>query len=1118
MRAHFSRLLPAALLALAGCHQGPSTPDAGPVPSSPTAVSAAVDSGAITVTWTPGDGASAATEIVVARATVPAASSRPASTELQVIAGVATSETTYVDVDVEPGRFYVYAVALRSAAGRSAFTLQPDAIALSIPVSACQGTVTATDSDGDGLSDAVEAMGWSILVDEDGTGTLTNRAVKSSPFNADTDGDGLCDKEESSLRLDPRQADTDGDGLSDFDEVNRWGSSPTNVDSDGDAQGNPVFYDGSELHTFHTSPTLADTDGDGRSDFEELNQNATNALVAELPQPALGVLGPMRVGINLQYANGTTTENAVTQGFEQGVSSALSRTTESSTQHSIEEGYSVSTEASVGYPASASVEVTGTASATETYVRDTSTSVSQSSVRDSQSTYDSLSSDAISNDTTVTGGTLALDFEVRNEGTRTFQLSNVVVTALRRDRADPTRFSSVATLAFPSSADNLVLAEGQSAGPIRAQADLSAGVALDLLSNPGTLFFKAANFELTDKTGEAFSFSVGEETTSRTALLTLDYGGVRPVERFRVATNVERNASGKAAGVRLGDVLRDVLGLQPGVGYETQARLGNGRQVLTRLRDVGAQEAADGGAERFWVLFAASNPDTSLPSVADRITGSTIDFDDIILMPRDSLTLAFVADGDKDGLYEREELTYGTSDQEADSDHDGLTDFEEAREGWTVPVANAFYTAHPRVYSLPTVADADGDGWTDPVEKAHGTDPNRKDTDGDGLSDDVDPEPVKGPEGTWVTLLGTGGDDAVLQVQAHGDAVYVLGTSTGDIDGDGASGGPFVAALDAATGARRWVLQFEGSTKFAKKLAWGNGTLRWVTDVQAGALPGVTSTAVHVVTIDATGATTAVSLANAGYTGAFALNKVSAFGSMESRDDGTSVWYLAPFIQSNGNPAVLTGTLTTAGAYGSASWTSGGNASETYTLRSTSSNGTLTAIAYDYSNSSCASGSLIATSGSSYLNFCPAPQPPRFIALDRRGGVAIGFASPTGDFVELRAVVPNAATVWSTAFPTLYPAGATVTSLEADDVNQYYVGLRSLSGGGQATVAQLGPTGELLDSYLLGNSTTRVTSTRRDVVGNLFLGATSVGFPNTGTNPGGTDAVVVRNPQLLFGN
>jgi hypothetical protein len=1125
MRTPLAFAVATTLVALAACREQPgpppAEPDAGVVPGAPLTVSATLENGAVALTWTLPADPSSATEVVIARATVPSATSRPAATELQVIAGRPMTDARYLDVDVELGRFYVYAVALRSPVGRGPFTVQPDAIALSLPPSPCQRTATATDSDGDGLTDAAELAGWTVLIDEDGRGTLVQRAVKSSPFHADTDADGLCDDDESRLKLDPRQADTDGDGLSDFDEVNRWGSTPTDVDSDNDAQGNPAFYDGAELINFHTSPTLADTDGDGRSDFEELNQNSTNALVAEIPQPALGVLGRLRVGVDVQYENGTTQSNAVSQSLEQGTSTALSKTAASSNQHSVEEGFSLTASSSASFPEGGSVEVTGTVSARETYVRETSASVSRSAAADSQQTYESLTSDALTRNTTITGGTLALDFEVRNEGTRTFQLSNVVVTALRRDRADPTRFTSVATLAFPSAANNLVLAEGQAAGPLRATAAISANAALDLLGNPDTLFFQTANFSLTDKTGDAFSFSIGEETTSRTALLTLDYGGLRPLERYRVATNVERNASGKAAGVRLGDVLRDVLGLQPGTGFETATRGRGAAKVLTRLRDVGARASPDGGTERFWVLFVTTNPDPTLPPVSQRITGETIDFEDIVLLPRDAVTLAFVADVDRDGLFEREELTYGTSDLQPDSDSDGLTDFEEVRTGWTVAVDHPFYRAHPRVYPLPTTSDADGDGWTDAVEKLHGTDPNRRDTDGDGLEDDVDPVPVEGPKGTWVKVLGTAGNDAVLQVLPLGDALFVLGTSSDDLDTDGVAGGPFVMALDAATGATRWVKQLEGTTKFSKKLAVTGGLLRWVTEVQPNVLPGVGGAALYLVSLEpGTGVATTVDFTNLVSTGSHALSRVSANQFEETLSDGSAVWFVGPYTQFNNVQGLQTVGITATGTVGNSTTSSSNEPTAVLTLQATSSNGRAWATASDYRDSSCtAGGSRIFISGGSLLNTCPAPSPARLLALDRRGGIAIANSSTGSDTLQVRPIISNAVVSWTKDFIDLYPTGARVTGLEVDDVNQYYVGLKPVSGAAQAAVLVFGPSGNTLDTLRLGNATTRVTSLRRDPIGNLYLGGTSIGgFSLFGPGLGGEDLVIARNPQLTFGN
>lgn len=91
----------------------------------------------------------------------------------------------------------------------------------------------------------------------------------------DTDGDGLTDPVEAYLQTDPTKADTDGDGLSDYLEVTKLGYDPLKQDTDGngvtddredlDKDG---FSNASELAT-GTDPTLKDTDGDGLDDNVE---------------------------------------------------------------------------------------------------------------------------------------------------------------------------------------------------------------------------------------------------------------------------------------------------------------------------------------------------------------------------------------------------------------------------------------------------------------------------------------------------------------------------------------------------------------------------------------------------------------------------------------------------------------------------------------------------------------------------------------------------------------------------------------------------------------------------------------------------------------------------------
>ncbi|MEM6731093.1 MAG: hypothetical protein AAF658_06030, partial [Myxococcota bacterium] len=154
------------------------------------------------------------------------------------------------------------------------------------------GNSDSSDTDGDGLRDLEEAMGWEVTVDEQGFGTgvdaefIARREVTSDPTRPDTDGDGLLDNEEFIERSDPRRGDTDGDGLGDLEEKQRWRSSLTSVDSDGDARDPSgttlplaALFDGAEVLA-GTSPTLADTDGDGRSDFEERDVSNRDPRIA----------------------------------------------------------------------------------------------------------------------------------------------------------------------------------------------------------------------------------------------------------------------------------------------------------------------------------------------------------------------------------------------------------------------------------------------------------------------------------------------------------------------------------------------------------------------------------------------------------------------------------------------------------------------------------------------------------------------------------------------------------------------------------------------------------------------------------------------------------------------
>lgn len=114
-------------------------------------------------------------------------------------------------------------------------------------------TLDDTDSDGDGLSDLLEAV------------------AETDPAVEDTDDDGINDGQEVELDTDPLNLDTDGDTLYDGGEL-IYEADPLNPDTDGDG-----LSDGDEIYIHRTDPTTVDTDGDGVSDFDEV-EGGTNPL------------------------------------------------------------------------------------------------------------------------------------------------------------------------------------------------------------------------------------------------------------------------------------------------------------------------------------------------------------------------------------------------------------------------------------------------------------------------------------------------------------------------------------------------------------------------------------------------------------------------------------------------------------------------------------------------------------------------------------------------------------------------------------------------------------------------------------------------------------------------
>ncbi len=613
------------------------------------------------------------------------------------------------------------------------------------------------DRDGDGLTNDQETEGWDIAVDRIGLGDTVMIRVTSDPDDPDSDDDGLSDMQEY-LRTNPMEADTDGDGLSDRDELEIYLSIPTTVDSDGDsiqgATSNPQMWDGDEVMRWGTSPSLPDTDGDNRSDFDEAISNGTNPLVAQVPIVALEFAGEMDVRLNVEYVEMAGTETSYGSSFGLEMSSAASNTDRVATTNTIENSRTVSVSVGVesGWPPSASVSASFSATTTTGFSEERSASVTRSAARTAQSEFQRAQADSRSLTERASTGSLSIGMSISNPSEIAYALTNLTVSVLQWDSASQ-EFRTVGTLTPEIEEFNLAPGESR-AVPSQVSADsVNADLIREFLRDPKSLFFAVSNFDITNADGINYAF-LEETTAARTGRVTIDYGD-GTVESYRVATNVRRNADGSLAGVPLQTVFDEYLEIPfeatPWDGDDPAFSEKVGVEVLTQVRELAASERDE--PLGFWAIFS---------DVAD-IDGTYRNFGETVLQRGESLHIAYLRDRDGDGVFDREEDFHGTSDEDEDSDDDGLSDFDEVKAGWEAGVGAG--GDYPRqVYSDPLSSDADDDGLDDAAEREAGTDPHNPDTDGDEILDGADSNPLDSSNEPPVLDLSFTVDGAFVEV------------------------------------------------------------------------------------------------------------------------------------------------------------------------------------------------------------------------------------------------------------------------------------------------------------------------------------------------------------------
>jgi hypothetical protein len=624
------------------------------------------------------------------------------------------------------------------------------------------GAGTTTDTDGDGIRDAVElyiagdATSVTAAGDADGDGVANWLEVRNGtdPLDADdpvenggsttdTDGDGLTDAQEAYLGTSPLLADTDadcmkdpyadadGDGVSNYEEF-RQGTDPldandpfigggTSADADNDG-----LTDAEERRVC-TDPALADTDGDGIIDgMEDADGdglgNYTEYTHGYSPvsgnDPLVSVTDPAADSDNDGITDGNEEENG-TDPFDPN--------------HPY-----------VGGENSPDTDNDGLSDAVEAYLC-TDPNNPDSDGDGTPDGEEDSDGDGIPDEDEVEEG-----FDPRDP-------NGPVVNGDDDDDGD----------GIPNGKEVYIGTD-----PKKADSD---GDGLDDLEEitPGT---DGKITDPNDADSDDDGLNDGDELTHGTDPLDADTddGGIMDgVEVHTDGTDplVQTDDEIDTDGDGLTDWTEEDLGTDPNDPDTDDDGLNDGAEVVRGTDPLDPDTDDDGLDDGDEPTHGTDplDPDSDDDGISDgeEVDNGTDptkpDTDGDGLTDKEEVDLGTDPnnpDTDGDGLTDKEEVDLGTDPNNPDTDGDGLTDKEEVDLGTDPNNPDTDGDGledgeEQEIGTDPNNPDTDGDGLTDGLEKEVGTDPKNRDTDGDGFPDGKDRSPLR-PDSTSVFMGGGG--------------------------------------------------------------------------------------------------------------------------------------------------------------------------------------------------------------------------------------------------------------------------------------------------------------------------------------------------------------------------
>jgi len=692
-----------------------------------------------------------------------------------------------------------------------------------------------TDTDGDGLSDGDEVNATGPLAGigvtdpldtdtddggaQDGAEVLTDgtdpTAGNGLDDAIDSDGDGITDAVEGVLGTDPNDADTDNDGLTDGREVGGNGvldpgeTDPLDGDSDDDGLSDGDEVNGTGLLDSYsaTSPLDADSDGDGINDGIEagvstdgVNDGTSDAAGIAFAGTAPGFVGDADPGTTTDPNDADSDNDGLPDGAEDlngdgQTVNTIGDSTSSGTGETdpnfidtdsdgLSDGDEVSGTgplAGIGAtdPLDADTDDGGTQDGTE-LLSDGTNPTFGNAADDAAADPDG---DGLSNAQEAALGTDPNDADTDNDGIDDgSEIGNDGTVGI--DDTDPLDadsdddgLSDGAELVGQDGSPN----NGDETDPLNADSDkdgVADGTEVGLTSG--------VNGGISDGDGIVF-------TGTNLGIFTADADPTTTTD----PTDPDSDNDGLTDGVEDTDANGAVTNTIGGSGT------GGSGETDPNRADTDGDGLRDGDEVNGTGPLAVVGPTDPLDTDTD--DGGTEDGTEVLADGTDPAADASddaAADPDTDGLSNAQEAILGTDPDDADTDNDGIDDGDEVGNDATLNLGD----------TNPLDADSDDDGLADNAEllgadgvpnSGDETDPLVVDTDGDGLTDGLEsgivvPVASGTSDGNSTPFAGT--DTGSPNFDVDTDPTSTTDPTDPDTDNDGLQDGVEDADGDGSTG------------------------------------------------------------------------------------------------------------------------------------------------------------------------------------------------------------------------------------------------------------------------------------------------------------------------------